>query len=213
MRVFNKDKTQELDSYDPNLGILEPDVIITHYDAEIVRRDAVIAHHDAVIVHHDAVTVHHDAVVGRQEQGHYETVAEYPNGGKDVRWVIDVPSVTASDAYDEVITPAYDEIVTPAYDEIVLPARDEVVTEAHDDIEDILVYTPYTQRWLLDKELEECTEWLQQHDYIGVKIATGRATIDEYADAIAEMRIKADRINQIKQELLMLEIPSRNSSV
>ena len=46
-------------------------------------------------------TVHHDAVAGVEEVSHYETIAEYPNGGKDVRKVVDVPGVEAKDAYDE----------------------------------------------------------------------------------------------------------------
>lgn len=44
---------------------------------------------------------HHDAVEAVEEQGHWETVAEYPNGGKDVEWVVDVPGVEASEAWDE----------------------------------------------------------------------------------------------------------------
>lgn len=46
-------------------------------------------------------TIHHDAVAGVEEVSHYETIAEYPNGGKDVRKVVDVPGVAAQDAYDE----------------------------------------------------------------------------------------------------------------
>ena len=48
-------------------------------------------------------TVHHEAVEGVEEQWHYETVAEYPNGGKDVSRVIDVPGVEAQEAWDEEI--------------------------------------------------------------------------------------------------------------
>ena len=48
-------------------------------------------------------TVHHEAVAGVAEEWHYETVAEYPNGGKDIRKVIDVPGVEARDAWDEEI--------------------------------------------------------------------------------------------------------------
>lgn len=44
---------------------------------------------------------HHEAVEVVEEQGHFEVTAEYENGGKDVEWVIDVPSVEAKDAYDE----------------------------------------------------------------------------------------------------------------
>ena len=46
-------------------------------------------------------TIHHDAVEGVEEVSHYETIAEYPNGGKDVRKVVDVPGVAAQEAYDE----------------------------------------------------------------------------------------------------------------
>ena len=46
-------------------------------------------------------TIHHDAVEGVEEVSHYETIAEYPNGGRDVRKVVDVPGVAAKGAYDE----------------------------------------------------------------------------------------------------------------
>ena len=48
-------------------------------------------------------TEHHDAVEGVKEVWHYETVAEYPNGGKDIRKVVDVPGVEAKPAWDEEI--------------------------------------------------------------------------------------------------------------
>lgn len=46
-------------------------------------------------------TIHHDAVDAIEEKFHYETLAEYPNGGKSVRKVIDVEGVEPKDAYDE----------------------------------------------------------------------------------------------------------------
>lgn len=49
----------------------------------------------------DTITVHHDAVEEVKEEFHYETIAEYPNGGKDVKKVIDVEGVKARDAWDE----------------------------------------------------------------------------------------------------------------
>ena len=44
---------------------------------------------------------HHEAVEAVEEQGHWKTIVEYPNGGKDVEWVVDVEAVTPVDAYDE----------------------------------------------------------------------------------------------------------------
>lgn len=44
---------------------------------------------------------HHEAVEAVEEIGHYETVAEYPSGGKDLAWVVDTPGVDAQEAWDE----------------------------------------------------------------------------------------------------------------
>lgn len=44
---------------------------------------------------------HHEAVKQVDEQWHYEVIAEYSNGGKDVEKVIDVVGVEAKDAWDE----------------------------------------------------------------------------------------------------------------
>ena len=54
-----------------------------------------------------------------------------------------------------------------------------------------------SEKELLEREKAELEAWLKSHDYIGVKIATGRATIDDYATEIAEMTEKAERINEI----------------
>ena len=50
---------------------------------------------------------HHEAIEAIEEVGHYEVIAEYPEtGGKDVKWVVDIPGVSARDAWDE-----YEEIM------------------------------------------------------------------------------------------------------
>ena len=54
---------------------------------------------------------------------------------------------------------------------------------------------------LLQIEKAVLESWLKAHDYIGTKIATGRATVEEYASEIAEMSEKASRINEIDREL------------
>lgn len=51
----------------------------------------------------DTEPVEHPAVEGVDEVSHYEMVAEYPNGGRDVRKVIDVPGVPAQAAWTEQI--------------------------------------------------------------------------------------------------------------
>ena len=49
----------------------------------------------------DTEPLEHPAVEGTEEVFHYETVAEYPGGGRDVRRVIDVPGVSAKPAWTE----------------------------------------------------------------------------------------------------------------
>lgn len=88
MRVFTQDKTAELTEYDLKKGYLMDDEIVTEHEAEIV---------------------HHPAVEAVEEQSHYEVIAEYPNGGKDVEKVIDVEAVEAREAYDEVVKEAWTE--------------------------------------------------------------------------------------------------------
>lgn len=52
---------------------------------------------------HSTRTVHHEAIPGVEEKWHYEIVREYPNGGKDIAKVIDVPGVHSQPAWDEKI--------------------------------------------------------------------------------------------------------------
>lgn len=91
MRVFNKDKTQELKEYDLNKGHLELDKLFIR---------------------------HYEAVEEIKEQWHYETIAEYPNGGKDVSKVIDVPYQAPQEEYDE-----YEDIY------VYIPYTDEELEE------------------------------------------------------------------------------------
>lgn len=49
----------------------------------------------------DTETVEHPAQDAVEELSHYETVAEYSNGGKDVRKVIDRAAVPAAPAWTE----------------------------------------------------------------------------------------------------------------
>lgn len=44
---------------------------------------------------------HHNAVDAVEEQWHYEVIAEYPNGGKDVQKVVDIEGIEAREAWDE----------------------------------------------------------------------------------------------------------------
>ena len=49
----------------------------------------------------DTEPVENPAVEGVEEVSHYETVTEYPGGGRDVKKIIDVPGVTAQASWTE----------------------------------------------------------------------------------------------------------------
>ena len=49
----------------------------------------------------DTEEIIHPAVEGVEELFHYETVAEYPNGGKDVQKIVDRPGVQAQEEWVE----------------------------------------------------------------------------------------------------------------
>ena len=57
------------------------------------------------------------------------------------------------------------------------------------------------RRQALVEEKAQLETWLKEHDYIGTKIATGRATVEDYATEIEEMKEKAERINEIDRLL------------
>lgn len=73
MRIIDENDIEVAD-YDPQTGYLKEDRVFLN---------------------------HHEAVEGTEEKGHFEVVAEYPNGGKDVKWVVDVPAIPSVEAYDE----------------------------------------------------------------------------------------------------------------
>ena len=85
MRIFDITKTHELTDYDLNLGYLQQATLET-----------LIAEQPAV-----------------SEKSHYELIATYPNGGQDVKKIIDVSA--------------------------------QPCIPAHTEIENILIYTPYTE--------------------------------------------------------------------
>ena len=75
MRVFDETKTFELNEYDLEKGFLKEDKLFV---------------------------AHHPKLTPVEEVGHYETIAEYPNGGKDVKWVVDIPGCSEeADEWDE----------------------------------------------------------------------------------------------------------------
>lgn len=126
MKVYNEEKTQILTEYDLEKGYLVADKIIK----EILPAQEEV-----------------------KEQGHYETIREYPNGGKDVEWVVDIEGQPAREE-----TPVYDNI------QVYIPYTEEEILNqlrARRE-EECFVIINRGQLWydtLTDWQLEELDGW------------------------------------------------------
>ena len=94
-RVFNQDKTQELEEYDLTAGKLVADkLFVRHHEAvpEVV----------AQTVEEKVAAYQANGQSVEQHNGtYYLVVAQYPNGGKDIQEVTPTEASPAKDAYDE----------------------------------------------------------------------------------------------------------------
>ena len=166
MRVFNQDKTVEITDYDLTKGYLVNDEIATEHEAEIV---------------------HHPAVEAVEEQSHYEVIAEYPNGGKDVRKVIDIEAVEPKEAYDE------------------------IVKEAYDEREPIQIYIPYTEEELKKMKAQrlhaELQAYLSDTDYAVIKCGELKLDLETEYPGLSEKRALArSKINELESEYAELRM-------
>lgn len=131
MKVYNEDKTEILEEYDLEKGYLKEDTLVIHYDA----------------------------VEGQEEKGHYETIKEYANGGKDVEYIVDQEYIESKDAYDE----EESILIYIKYTENELMIRNVQI------------------------EMDRYKNLLSETDYKAIKYAEGCYTEDEYKP-IRELR-------------------------
>ena len=157
MRVFNQDKTKELFNYDYSKGYTIKDTLTKYFKGQNKI----------------------------EEQGHYEVIAEYPNGGKDIEWVIDVPGQNEILEHNEI-----------------------------EDILIYIEYTAEEIKYINDKQnINKNKKFLETTDYIIAKISEKKIlglNIDEdlikYNNVIAEREKKRTEINFLENECLNLKI-------
>ena len=163
MRIFNEDKTVQMylkeDRLEDGDYIDIPDNLICDLSKGKLENDTLIEH----IPEQQEI----------QEQWHYETVKEYPNGGKDVERVIDVVG--------------------------------QPYIAEHDEVEDILVYKPYTEQEIKvienNNRIIELKQKLAETDYKAIKYAEGELSVEEYAETKAQRRAWREEINKLEEEL------------
>ena len=163
MRIFNEDKTVQMylseDRVEDGDFINIPDNLICDLSKGKLENDTLIEH----IPEQQEI----------QEQWHYETIKEYPNGGKDVEKVIDVVG--------------------------------QPYIAEHDEVEDILVYKPYSEQEINaiknNNRISELKQKLEETDYKAIKYAEGELTEEEYAPMKAQRKAWREEINKLEEEL------------
>lgn len=92
----------------------------------------------------------HEAKEAVEEVGHWVTVREYPNGGKDVDWVVDTPAEEAKEAFDE-----YEDI-----QRYVLFTESELATRRIEELKQMLFDTDYHILKIVEgaSTLKDCAE-------------------------------------------------------
>ena len=163
MRIFNENKTVQMylkeDRVEDGDFIDIPDSLICDLSKGKLENDTLIEH----IPEQQEI----------QEQWHYETVKEYPNGGKDVEKVIDVVG--------------------------------QPYIAEHDEVEDILVYKPYSEQEIKvienNNRIIELKQKLQETDYKAIKYSEGELSAEEYAETKKHRRAWREEINKLEEEL------------
>lgn len=155
LKIYNQDKTKELflEDLDLEKGYLE------------FKEDV----------------IWHDRQEGQEEKGHYEVIKEYPNGGKDVEWIIDEPGKPYQSAWTETI-----------HYQIYIP---------YTDLE--------LEKQELKKKLEEVLNKLRDSDYQAIKYAEGWFSEEEYAP-IKELR-ESYRVQVREYQKRIEEIDSQDA--
>ena len=156
MKVYNNDKTNILEEYDLSLGYLKEDFIINHID----KVEAV------------------------EEQGHYETIKEYANGGKDIKWIVDVEKVEAVEEQD------IEEKI-----QIYIPYAEIELLKMN-----------------ANRRIQELKEFLSQTDYIVIKLYEKTlfggsiiSKIQEYTSVLKEREAARKEINELENRGFTVE--------
>lgn len=131
---------------------------------------------------------HHEATAGKAEKGHYETIKEYPSGGKEVEWVVDEPAVAPTEAWDE-----YEDVkVYKLYTEEELKKREDSaksVEKLTQELTEVKASSTVTEEALLEltESYNQKTEQLSDNEKALVDLTEYVSTLEE---RIAELESK-----------------------
>ncbi len=152
MKIYDKEKKNILEEYDLEKGYLKDDELI----------------------------IHHPEIKEEEEEGHFETIKEYKNGGKDVVWIVDKPKIEHVDAYDE--KEQIQVFIEYTEEELKIREKEKLIEEKF-------------------KEMDILKSVLSKTDYKALKFLEGWYTEEEYEPIKNEREQIRRQIRKIEQEL------------
>lgn len=143
MKIYSEDKTKELkeSDIDYSKGYLKNDILETIIPA----------------------------IKEVKEEGHYEVIKEYENGGKDVEWIIDVPGIKEQE----------EQLIKENIQVYVLFSDAEL-----EEIEN-------------NKKVQEARQYLKDTDYIANKIIEYQVLNKELDNDYTDVLIKREEARQV----------------
>lgn len=173
MKVYNKEKTEVLETYDSTKGFLKNDKILkVHHEAVSAVPAVTVASKIEAIRANGGKVIEVDSV-------YYEVVKEFPNGGKTLKEIDETLGVPKQEAYDE-----YEDIkvyIPYTEQEIKIQEKTKQIAECKKYLVDTDYIVLKIGEYLADGNTEEVA-----------------AIKTEYAEQLAKRKEARDKINELE---------------
>lgn len=175
MKVYNKEKTEVLETYDLTKGFLKTDKILkVHHEAVPAAPAVTVASKIEAILTNGGKVIEVDGI-------HYEVVKEFPNGGRTLEQIEETPGVPKQEAYDQ-----YEDI------RVYIPYTEQEI-KAQEKIKKVLE----CKKYLADTDyivlkIGECLADGNTEEAAAIKT--------KYAEQLAKRKEARDKINELEVE-------------
>lgn len=175
MKVYNKEKTEVLETYDLTKGFLKTDKILkVHHEAVPAAPAVTVASKIEAILTNGGKVIEVDGI-------YYEVVKEFPNGGRTLEEIEETPGVPKQEAYDE-----YEDIM------VYIPYTEQEI-KAQEKIKKVLE----CKKYLADTDyivlkIGECLADGNTEEVAAIKT--------KYAEQLAKRKEARDKINELEVE-------------
>lgn len=173
MKVYNKEKTEVLETYDLTNGFLKTDKILkAHHEAVSAVPVVTVASKIEAILKNGGKVIEVDGI-------HYEVVKEFPNGGRTLEEIEETPGAPKQEAYDE-----YEDI------RVYIPYTEQEI-KAQEKAKKIAEYKKYLQDTdYIVLKMGECLADGNTEAVTAIKT--------EYAEQLAKRKEAREKINKLE---------------